>query len=237
MTASTSQVTQSKTPRLLRSWERATWEDYLFYRDQETPPDLKRRLFFDRGSLLIHEMPGEGINHPTIARLIAMLFFIWFSQHLDQVFSDLGGCLLEKPNLQAAVPDLVLYLGDDYPRWREGEPRQIDLTQWRVPDLVGEVGDTTLATDLDEKKKLYAAMGIPEYWVISVQGRQVFAFRLKEDGTYQQCFESVALAGLPISLLEQTLGHLEQGTNGSAALWFSQQIASLASQSEGQDVE
>lgn len=228
MTASISQVTQSKTPQIYL-WRPATWEDYLFDRDRETPPDLKRRLFFDRGYLLIDDMP-EGINHATIVRLIAMLFFIWFSQH-PQVFSDLGGCLLEKPNLQAAAPDLVLYLGEDYPLWRAGEPRRIDLTQWRVPNLVGEVGDTTLATDLDEKKKLYAAMGIPEYWVISVQGRQVFAFQLQEDGTYQQCFESVALAGLPISLLEQTLRHLEQGTNGSAAMWFSQQIA-IVSQSD-----
>lgn len=233
MTASISQVTQSKPPQI-HLWKPANWENYLLNRDRETPPDLKRRLFFDRGYLLIDDMP-EGINHATIARLIAMLFFIWFSQH-PQVFSDLGGCLLEKPNLQAAAPDLVLYLGEDYPLWREGEPRRIDLTQWRVPNLVGEVGDTTLATDLDEKKKLYAAMGIPEYWVISVQGRQVFAFQLKEDGTYQQCFESVALAGLPISLLEQTLKQLEQGTNGSAAMWFSQQIA-IASQSQGQDAE
>jgi Uma2 family endonuclease len=27
-----------------------------------------------------------------------------------------------------------------------------------------------LATDLDEKKRLYHAMGIPEYWVIDEQG-------------------------------------------------------------------
>ena len=73
MTASISQVTQSKTPQI-HLWKPATWEDYLFDRDRETPPDLTRRLFFDRGSLLIDDMPREGINHATIARLIAMLF-------------------------------------------------------------------------------------------------------------------------------------------------------------------
>jgi hypothetical protein len=38
---------------------------------------------------------------------------------------------------------------------------------------------------------------------------------------------SLALTDLPISLLEQTLARLNEGTNASAALWFSQQIANL----------
>jgi Uma2 family endonuclease len=92
---------------------------------------------------------------------------------------------------------------------------------------VGEVADTTLATDLDEKKQLYAALGIPEYWVIDIKGERVLAFRLQEDGKYKQITDSVALKGLPISLLEQTLAQMNQGTNGSAALWFAQQIANL----------
>jgi hypothetical protein len=37
----------------------------------------------------------------------------------------------------------------------------------------------------------------------------------------------VALEGLPISLIEQTLAQLNQGNNGSAAFWFDQQIANL----------
>ena len=72
MTASTSQVTQSKMPQI-HLWKPATWEDYLFYRDRETPPALKWRLFFDRGYLLIDDT-SKGINHATIDRLIAMLF-------------------------------------------------------------------------------------------------------------------------------------------------------------------
>jgi Uma2 family endonuclease len=69
----------------------------------------------------------------------------------------------EKPNTKAGTPDLVLYWGEDYPRWQPGESRRIDLNQWRVPNLVGEISDTTLATDLDEKKQLYADLEIPEY--------------------------------------------------------------------------
>jgi Uma2 family endonuclease len=98
-----------------------------------------------------------------------------------------------------------------------------------VPDWVGEVGDTTIATDSDEKKHLYAALGIPEYWVADVKGARVLAFRLDASGYYQQIEVSVALAGLPIARLSQTLERLSLGkSNGSAAQWFAQQIRSAA---------
>ncbi|MCX5933296.1 MAG: Uma2 family endonuclease [Pseudanabaena sp. LacPavin_0818_WC45_MAG_42_6] len=58
-----------------------------------------------------------------------------------------------------------MYVGDDAPAWQSGQSRFIDLEQWRSPDLVGEISDTTLAIDLDEKKRLYADLGISEYWV------------------------------------------------------------------------
>jgi Uma2 family endonuclease len=196
----------------------------LTWRDDPTPERVK--LFFNQGQLFI-DMGSEGINHAGFSDLFTLLLGFWFSQYREQTAASFGRCLIEKPKTQAAAPDLVLYIGEGVPQWQSGEPRRIDLTQWRVPDLVGEVSDTTLATDLDEKKQLYAALLIPEYWVINVQGRQVLAFRLQENGKYQQITHSVALENLPVALLEQTLEHLSEGTNISAALWFAQQIAQL----------
>jgi Uma2 family endonuclease len=210
--------------KTLPQWQPATWEDYLTVRDD---PGIEwERIFFDNDSLFI-DMGKEGINHATICDLFTMLFAFWFSQNPEQTFSSLGRCLLEKPKKRACSPDLVLYLGENYPRWQPGERRYLNFNQWRVPNLVGEIADTTLAMDLDEKKQLYADLGIPEYWVIDVQGKRVFAFVLQENGKYQECGESLALAGLPILLLEETLMQLDEGTNGSAALWFSQQIVNL----------
>jgi len=223
MTLATATVIRT-VPDATPKWQAATWEDYLAYRDDTTSERV--RLFFNQGYLLI-DMAPEGINHARVREVFAMLFFIWFSHKPGQIFDSLGGCLIEKPNRQAASPDLVLYIGEGSPRWEEGEPRRINLTQWRVPDLVGEVADTTLATDLDEKKQLYAALEIPEYWVVDIRGERILAFRLQLDGKYQQCAHSIALEGLPISLLEQTLAQLSQGTNGSAAVWFNQQIVNL----------
>lgn len=201
-------------------WQRATWQDYLALRDAPTQERMK--LAFNQGWLWV-AMGGEGINHAGVSDLFTMMIGFWAIQHPEQLFTSLGRCLLEKPETQACAPDLVLYVGADYPQWQPGEPRRIDLSRSRVPDLVGEIADTTLANDLDEQKHLYAALGIPEYWVVDVRGQRVFAFLL-QDGEYQICEASRALAGLPIALLEEALQRLSEGTNTSAAVWFIQQI-------------
>ena len=215
-------------PKILENdipqWQPATWTDYLTYRDDETQDRLK--LFFDHNYLLI-EMGREGINHSQFCELLTMMLGFWFSHHPEAKFSLLNRCQLEKPKTQAAAPDLVLYLGDDYPTWQIGERRYINVEKFRLPDLVGEVGDTTLATDLDEKKHLYAKLGIREYWVIDVRGKRVIAFVLAENGIYQEVEVSQALKGLQLSLINQTLERLETETNGMAAIWFSQQVANL----------
>ncbi len=130
---------------------------------------------------------------------------------------------------EAASPDLALYVGADRPQWAEGETRKINLDRWRVPNLVGGISDTTLASDLDQKKKLYAALVISEYWVIDVRGRQVFFFCL-EEGQYYEVVASEVLPGLTASLLEQAFLKLGPMTNMDVALWFQQQISKLSAQ-------
>ena len=209
---------------ILPEWRKASWEEYVQHRDRSQTKWT--RVFFNDGYLWVDEM-GEGINHARINNLFTLILGLWLMNQMDQNAEILGGCQMDQPQSKAAAPDLVVYLGEGAPQWQEGESRYIDLTRWRSPDLVGEIADTTLASDLDEKKQIYAALAIPEYWVIDVVGRRVLAFRLREDGKYQQCTESGALPGLPIDLLSQTLELLDTETNIRAANWFAQQIANL----------
>jgi Uma2 family endonuclease len=208
----------------LSQFQNATWDDYLTYRNYY--PDERIKLYFIDNKLLI-EMGTEGINHSSISDLFTMLFFAWFSQQPNQLFASLGRCLLEKPNKKSGAPDLVLYLGEDYPQWQPGTRRYIDLDKWRSPDLVGEISDTTLAIDLDEKKHLYADLGIKEYWVIDVQAKRIFAFELQENNKYEIIENSVTLSELSISLLEETLNRLETESNGMVANWFLQKITEI----------
>lgn len=212
-----------RTAQPLRQWYPATWKDYETLRDTALPDD-RVKLFFNLNKLWV-DMGGEGINHSAISDLFTTILFLWAIQHPDQTYNSFGRCLIEKPDTQACSPDLVLYVGADFPRWQEGEPRRIELSKWRVPELVGEISDTTLSEDLDEKKHLYAAIGIPEYWVIDVRGLRVFAFQLHND-KYEICTESKALNGLKITLLTQALERLPQNPNTAVAAWFAQQIAS-----------
>ncbi len=208
----------------LSQFQNATWDDYLTYRNYY--PDDRIKLYFIDNKLLI-EMGKEGINHASINQLFTLLIGFWFTQQSNQSYTLLGGCLLEKPNKKSGAPDLVLYLGADYPQWQPGTRRYIDLDKWRSPDLVGEISDTTLAIDLDEKKHLYADLGIKEYWVIDVQAKRIFAFELQENGKYEIIENSVTLSELSISLLEETLNRLETESNGMVANWFLQKITEI----------
>jgi Uma2 family endonuclease len=206
-------------------WQAATWEDYLACCQQAEMEQVEYfRIFFNQGYLFV-DTGWEGINHARFRELLTMIITFWFAAQTDAPeFDCLGGCIVEKPNQKAGAPDQVLYVGGDSPQWQVGEPRRINLKQWRVPDLVCEISDTTLATDLDEKKQIYSALEIPEYWVIDVDGCRVLAFRLGEDGRYQQGLVSVALSGLSLDLVAQAFARLRQESNGSAALWFAQQL-------------
>lgn len=46
--------------------------------------------------------------------------------------------------------------------------------------LVVEVSDSTLAVDRGPKQRLYAAAGIPEYWIVNLPDRQLEVYRRPE---------------------------------------------------------
>lgn len=226
MAIAVSQPTTSPKTATTSSYSRrqVAWSDYVALRDDEQQD--WRKIVFDEGDLWV-DMGKEGPNHAAFSDLITALFFIWSFLYPELVLQSYGRCLMEKPNSRACAPDLVLYRGDDIPRWQVGEPRRIDLTKHRLPDLVGEISDTTLSLDLDEQKRLYAKLGIAEYWVIDVKGLRVFAFGLTDAGDYKAIEVSQVLSGLPLQLVEQTLERLPTETNMAAANWFREQLLEL----------
>jgi Uma2 family endonuclease len=199
----------------------ATWQDYVAVRDN---PNLDfRKIAFHQGWLWL-DMGQEGPGHSSFSDLMTIIFGFWAFLHPEVPLQSYGRCILECPDTHACGPDLVLYQGDNIPRWQVGEPRRIMLNRDRVPDLVGEIADTSLSFDLDEQKQIYASLGIAEYWVVDVKGRRIFAFGLTEAGTYQEIQVSQVLLNLPIALLEQTLERLEIETNTAAANWLMGQL-------------
>jgi Uma2 family endonuclease len=216
-------IIATSAPVIIDRQSSATWEDYLHR--VEKPLHELERVFFNCGVMWVEDMGNEGINHARFNKLLTMILCLWFVRLENVKFELLGGCVIEKPPYQAAAADEALYIGGNAPRYQSGESRRVDLNKWRVPDLAVEIADTTLASDLDEKKQLYLTLEVPEYWVVDVRGKRVLAFRLV-DGKYQECIESVALAGLPIDLLDRTLERMDDD-NGKVAIWFAAQIKNL----------
>jgi Uma2 family endonuclease len=70
--------------------------------------------------------------------------------------------------------------------------------------LAVEISDTTLDYDLGRKMRLYARHGIPEYWVVDVDGKRILRHSGPGDDGYQVCdevafgapLEAVTMAGL-----------------------------------------
>jgi Uma2 family endonuclease len=216
----------------IRQWRNVTWQDYVAVRDSDEIDWQK--IAFHRGWLWV-DMGKEEPNHASFSDLMTMIFGFWAFLYPDIPLQSYGRCLIERPETQACAPDLVLYKGENIPRWQPGEPRRIDLTQHCLPDLVGEIADTTLSLDLDEQKQLYASLGIAEYWVIDVKGLRLFAFGLTAADVYEPIQTSQVLAGLPIALVEQTLERLATETNTAAANWLMQQLQASVSTGHADD--
>lgn len=51
--------------------------------------------------------------------------------------------------------------------------------------LAVEVADASLRRDLTEKRDIYAAAGVPEYWVVDVNRAEVHRFAEPRDGAYR----------------------------------------------------
>lgn len=66
------------------------------------------------------------------------------------------------------VPDLAVVVGS---------PRDFPTTHPPTAVLIVEVSDTSLDYDTGPKSHLYAAAGIADYWVVDVNGGQLFVFR------------------------------------------------------------
>jgi hypothetical protein len=72
-------------------------------------------------------------------------------------------------------PDVAVFPRDNY---REAHPTQALL--------VIEVADSSLGKDRGIKKELYAAAGVPEYWIVNLEERVVEVYSRLENGLYTE---------------------------------------------------
>ncbi len=97
-----------------------------------------------------------GLTHEVLQRVFAV------GHHVrNQTAFDVGTRNDPGPDL-AVVP---------------GSFRDYATRQANTAVLIVEVADTSLFVDTTTKAELYATAGVQEYWVVDVDGRQLFVFR------------------------------------------------------------
>ena len=102
---------------------------------------------------------------------------------------------VELSNRSEPEPDLTL-LRPRADFYKRALPRASDVL------LAIEVADSTLAFDRDDKRSLYARHGVPEYWLVDVNGGRVLTFRDPSGDGYRDESTLVDLRAVPIASLD-----------------------------------
>lgn len=148
----------------------------------------------------IIEMSPEGESHASASAEAG--------EYLMRLLGDRAQVRPAKPITLPTVssepePDLAIVerLGREY---RRHHPYPENIF-WVV-----EYSNTSLSKDLDEKKRLYAKAGIPEYWVVNLQDMTVVIFRHPANGTYQfeQTLSQGTITPLAFSDIAVSVSHL-----------------------------
>jgi Uma2 family endonuclease len=140
-------------------------------------------------------------------RIVNLLFLLLVQVGIPYELVKPGRCEVEVTGRpRTRFPDLVL-LRDEHPELLK--VRNTITRQMAPPRLVVEVlspGKANRDRDLIDKRQQYAAIGIPEYWLIDPE-QQAITLLQWSDGDYVEhqvavgsdCLDSPALGLLPIS--------------------------------------
>jgi Uma2 family endonuclease len=110
------------------------------------------------------------------------------------------------PNASEPEPDIAIVqrLGREY---REHHPYPENIF-WLI-----EYANSSLEKDLETKSKIYAEVGIPEYWVVNLKKLHLVVFREPLDGDYATKLTLTAGTIQPLALPDISVS-VEQIING-----------------------
>jgi len=166
----------------------ATFEEYLSYSD-DPENSLEGRFELIYGELI--ELPPESPENDFFALNLRDFFIQIALRQLVRVHT----CEVQVPVLQPKdaanrYPDLVILR----PEHLELMERRLTITlDMPPPQLVVEVvspGKTNRDRDYINKRSQYAAIGVPEYWLVDPKAQTVMVLELEGDdyreiGTFQ----------------------------------------------------
>lgn len=212
-------MSKLSTQLLSDTWILASWDDYI--QIIENPTNEKAKGYYNNGKLRI-EMPPVGPDRADDNGIIVVLVNLFgIAKSLEMRLKV--NCSYRKPGVREAQPDASYYIGERVQLAPTGSSI-VDLNSSQPPDLAIEIADTSLSSDLGEKRILYEDLGVTEYWVVDVKKAQITSFKITASGGSQRIRESVVLPGLAIALLEEGLQRSRRVDNTKVGQWFLAQV-------------
>jgi len=193
------------------SWQ--TFEQLL----NELGDNRSSRLAYDEGLLEIMTPLGR---HENNNRFIESLIGV-IADELNLNLKKFGSLTLKRSKkLKGAEPDSCYYLQNE-PLVRSKQ--EIDLDNDPPPDLVLEIDITSGSLD---KRPIYAAIGVPEFWHYDGNQLQVFVLQ-QSTGNYQQFTQSPTFPWMPLDVIprfiRQSLVDGETATLRAFRAWVREQ--------------
>lgn len=212
-------MSQIQTKLPTDTWVNATWDEYLQAIDD--PAYAKARSYYYNGRMRLEMAAALGNPHSRDHFIVIAAIALFAGlQKLELDGHD--NCTYRKAGYEDAQPDVSFYIGANAEAipW---EATIINLDTYPPPDLVIEVAYSSLGDDKGEKRLLYEAMGVREYWIIDVQHAQILAFTIENLGS-RRIEQSQVLPGLAISVLEEALRRSRQTNHGKVSAWLVEQF-------------
>lgn len=201
-------------------WTPAPWDKFI---EISASPDYeKAKFYYYEGSYYL-EM-GVGAVHGLDNSVIIILLYIFCATRNISI-NTFTNTSYRKQGIRECQPDISYYLGDKLPFPLSSSV--IDLDRLPPPDLVIEIADTSISSDLGIKRLLYEEMGVSEYWVVDVQSFKITAFRILNNNGSDRLNESQVITGLQLNLLEEALERSRESDNSQVGAWFMSQVQSL----------
>jgi Uma2 family endonuclease len=203
---------QAKLPT--ETWVAASWNEYI--QTIANPDYAGAKGYYSNGRMRLEMSP---LGNPHSRDHFIVLTAIGLYAGIKEINLDgHDNCTYRKAGSSEAQPDASFYVGDNAELipW---DITIIDLDSYPPPDLAIEVAYSSLADDKGEKRLLYEALGVREYWIVDVETAQILAFAVEDRGS-RRIERSQVLPNLEISLLEAALQRSRQMNHGKVSAWL-----------------
>ncbi|MFP4135112.1 MAG: Uma2 family endonuclease [Halothece sp.] len=196
------------------TWVVANWEEYLQVLDSLGEQKTKSYYYCNHIRLEMLPVSNDHARDHSIILYAVNLFATLKNIKLNS--ND--NCSYRKPRVREAQPDISFYIGNSAKSvpWGTGI---VNLDKYPPPNLVIEVAKTSLFDDQGNKRSLYEALGVEEYWIVDVEQGKILAFAMDTKGSFR-ISQSQVLSELDISLLETALQHSRQISHSEVGAWL-----------------